>query len=192
MKWQECLIAWFNTLQTCSVTTTSLSCLSSVWKVHGKPLTNHHGVSGAWDIFHPVSVLLIHKTPTSRGQKGRTFARKWTWRLWLDSKTRDWSTQRDLKSRAPPREPPPSSRSVGPMFHWTSQLIECCPIGCFTVNLNSNNAFWRTRIGFLGKHPKQKFQNNSDLVWLFLDNPGSREPVYYRIFRSKFYNFVFF
>ena len=48
----------------------------------------------------------------------------------------------------------------------------------FGVNLNSNNAFSRTRIVFGRKYPKQKFQNDFHLVSLFLHNPGSREPVY--------------
>ena len=170
----DCLVQYTSNMQ-CDDDLVELSdfCLESPRK------TSHQSPWRFWSVGHFPSLFCVVDPQDTHfsGTKGRTFARKWTWRLWLYSKTWDWSTERDLKSRAPPREPPPSSRSVGPMFHWTSQLIECCPIGCFTVNLNSNNAFSRTRITFLGKHPKQKFHNNSDLVWLFLDNPGSREPV---------------
>ena len=52
--------------------------------------------------------------------------------------------------------------------------------GLFFVNLNSNNAFSRTRIVLWPKFPKQKFHNDFHLVSLILDNPGSREPVYMR------------
>ena len=47
----------------------------------------------------------------------------------------------------------------------------------FSVNLNSNNAFSRTRIVFRWINRKQKFHNDYHLVSLFLNNPGSREPV---------------